>query len=106
MNSIIHWAIAKGYGKDCLTNILRKGLTSLSAAGGAYLVQQGVAPDTFAGLSTWMVNLAPIAVAVIWEVLEKRFAAQVTVAAIQAAPGTSLAEVKTDALARLNAGTS
>ena len=104
MNSIIHWAIAKGYGRDFLTNILRKGLTSLSAAVGAYLVQQGVAPDTFAGLSTWAVSLAPIAVAVVWEMLEKRFAAQITVAAIQAPPGTSLAEVKSDAIARLKAG--
>ena len=104
MNSILRWTIAKGYGRDFLTNILRKALTGGSAALCAYLAQQGVAPDTFAGLSTWLVSLAPIVVAVVWEVLEKRFAAQVTVAAIQAAPGTSLAEVKSDALARLKAG--
>jgi hypothetical protein len=105
MNSILGWLVAQGYGKDFLTNILRKLLTGGSAALCAYLAQHGVEPDTFAGLSTWMVSLAPIVVAIVWEILEKRFAAQVTTAALVAPPGTTMTEVKTDAIARLKAGT-
>lgn len=103
MQKIIAALIAKGYGKDFIANILRKGLTSLSAIVGVYLSQAGVAPDTVAGFSSWLIALAPIVVAFVWEILEKKFAASVTTAALAAPAGATLADAKAEAVAKIAA---
>jgi len=106
MNNIIAWAVSKGYGKDFLANVLRKVLTGGSTLLCTYLAQRGVAPDTLDGFSAWAASLVPIVVAVIWEILEKRFAAKVTAVALEAPSGTTLAVVKAEAVTRMKDGVS
>lgn len=103
MESVIKWIITTGYGRPQLTNLLRKGLTALSAILVTYFTTKGYDPDTISSISLWIVSLAPIVVSFIWETLEKRYNVTVVQTAIAAPASSTVAEITTVAAAVHNA---